>query len=486
MLAFMLACSPDSRPPEALPPLPPKVEKSAPTRGEAQPVRELTLALTGEVRGEIEPCGCPTVPYGGFARRARLYEELRRLRQPLFAADAGQMLLKGEVGADPVDRGVRARTVLDLAQKAGLDAWVASRVDGLADGGALLREGGALAANWEGWPVARTVERGGLRVQFFGVADTPPPGTAAREPVEAIRAAMEPGHDAYVLLSGAGPEATRELAERLPDLGLAVSLKGERADPPLRTAGAPVVEVPDRGRYVSLVRVALGSTPRAWTLDEAGLLDRLADARQTLLRNPRRRDAAWPQVKKLRDELGEAAAGLNLFTVEDRPLGSDLDGSSAVDASIRDFKARTLRTAAEAVAAAPAGPRQGGAASCNSCHSTRFAQWIVDPHARALDPLVKDKKEGDTECVACHTTGFGKAGGFADLDDVRQWGGVQCEACHGPMGGHPSDGSVRSAKIDEGTCVACHDQANSPQFDYATWLPRTSCVVASKLEPQKR
>ena len=38
-------------------------------RGPERDRRDLTLALVGEVRGELEPCGCPTLPYGGFERR---------------------------------------------------------------------------------------------------------------------------------------------------------------------------------------------------------------------------------------------------------------------------------------------------------------------------------------------------------------------------------------------------------------------------------
>ena len=52
------------------------------------------ITLVGEVRGEIEPCGCPTLAYGGFARRAQFMETLPD-RLPTFQLDAGELLLKG-------------------------------------------------------------------------------------------------------------------------------------------------------------------------------------------------------------------------------------------------------------------------------------------------------------------------------------------------------------------------------------------------------
>ena len=40
-------------------------------------VKHFTISLVGEVRGELEPCGCPTLPYGGFPRRAKALKEIR-------------------------------------------------------------------------------------------------------------------------------------------------------------------------------------------------------------------------------------------------------------------------------------------------------------------------------------------------------------------------------------------------------------------------
>ena len=51
-----------------LPELPPVVNTVVAPRppGPIVPARRVTLVLTGEVRGELEPCGCPTLPFGGL------------------------------------------------------------------------------------------------------------------------------------------------------------------------------------------------------------------------------------------------------------------------------------------------------------------------------------------------------------------------------------------------------------------------------------
>lgn len=46
-----------------------------------------------------------------------------------------------------------------------------------------------------------------------------------------------------------------------------------------------------------------------------------------------------------------------------------------------------------------------------------------------LDPQ-KDYTK-DSECLPCHTTGYGQPGGFVDFEKTPERLGVSCEACHG-------------------------------------------------------
>ena len=86
---------------------------------------------------------------------------------------------------------------------------------------------------------------------------------------------------------------------------------------------------------------------------------------------------------------------------------------------------------------------------------------------------------GDATCLACHTTGYGKPGGFVDMATTPDMAGVGCEVCHGPGGTylqkeHMSLQNKEYKKtalvavglvgqITKEQCTACHN-AKSPFF----------------------
>ena len=81
---------------EDLPALPEAIKPKKIPRSVEQEPKNLTLAVVGEVRGELEPCGCPTLPFGGFERRDTLLKNLKEEGPgPVFHVDAGDMLIKG-------------------------------------------------------------------------------------------------------------------------------------------------------------------------------------------------------------------------------------------------------------------------------------------------------------------------------------------------------------------------------------------------------
>ena len=84
---------------------------------------------------------------------------------------------------------------------------------------------------------------------------------------------------------------------------------------------------------------------------------------------------------------------------------------------------------------------------CAKCHHVQYISWEKQPHAKAFESLkpgkrievkraanlnhMKDYTE-DGECLKCHTTGYGKPGGFVSLKKTPSMTNVQCESCHGP------------------------------------------------------
>lgn len=478
-LALLLACSPDPGPAStaALPALPPKIESSGPPRGEPRPVRELVVAFTGEVRGEVEPCGCPTTPYGGFARRERLLEGYRREgAPPLFVLDAGEMLVKALPGRAKEEAVDRAQATLRMALATGLDAWAPSPADLRVLGAGPLVAARALAANWgPDFVGGRVVERDGVRLGVVGLA-APAPGVDDVDAVAAVRGAMRGEADTWVVVSNAAAAVNVAVAEQVEGLGAVLSTSGDRYEPPRQTAGAPVFETPDRGRHVSVVHLFLGSVASPWQPVESGVWKDVAMARERGAERGTDEGEGPGPARRERDRLLEATAGRNVAFLSMRPLSPDLDGDSPITPLVEAFHRTRLVTAASGVAE-PTGSPFGTSAACASCHKDRIASWGFDDHARAWESLEARKSAGNPECVGCHATGFGEPGGFANLEPraVEAYKAVQCEACHGPMRAHANQDGSRGRPVTEATCLGCHDEANSPDFDYASYLRRISC-----------
>jgi hypothetical protein len=482
-----------SSPSAELPALPPRAERASlgPPAAE-RPLREAIVAFTAEVRGEIEPCGCPTVPYGGFARRSRLLESVRAQGLPVFVVDAGEMLVKGLSGADAGDRPARARAVLDLARATGLDAWAPAPVDLVPGGLALFSGSPAFSANWRtagdapALPGSTIVTRDGFRLGIVGLSATPrgkDSGISSVDPVDAVRDAMKGDADAWIVLSNASDADALRVAEGVPGLGAVLSVRGSSHDPPRVTKGAPILETPDRGRYVTLLRLSLGASPGPLSVVEDGPWKDAAQIRSLLPSQPTdaARAATTKRLDAAEEKLAAATAGHDVVYLEDRPLGSDLDGESDLDARIAAFQANTRAAATERAATKPEVAGYATASACLRCHDDFFAAWSETPHARAHEALITRGKATDPECVSCHTTGYGRPGGFSDLtaSALRTWKGVQCESCHGPLAGHP-DASVQPKPVSAATCTSCHDEANSPGFDYEKYLAKVSCVALAK------
>ncbi len=126
-----------------------------------------------------------------------------------------------------------------------------------------------------------------------------------------------------------------------------------------------------------------------------------------------------------------------------------------------------------------------GVKKCKMCHIKQYKSWAETPMAKAMDSLkpgesadaktkagLDPKKDytTDEKCLACHSTGYGKAGGYSGPDDVAL-AGVSCEACHGPGSLYKKTMKNKAYKMDdvmaaglvhpnEEVCKTCHNADN--------------------------
>jgi peroxiredoxin len=128
----------------------------------------------------------------------------------------------------------------------------------------------------------------------------------------------------------------------------------------------------------------------------------------------------------------------------------------------------------------PTGAAYVGSESCAGCHAAEFATWSKSLHARSVESLAQKGSDTDASCLECHTTAFGRKGGFpktgraSEHTDLAR---VGCESCHGPGGDHVAEDPVKIGSIVSlgdkcdscvilQICGSCHDDVNDPGFEF--------------------
>jgi len=182
-------------------------------------------------------------------------------------------------------------------------------------------------------------------------------------------------------------------------------------------------------------------------------------------------------------------------------------GRSSAEAGVHPLAEVAVATGT-AVIGQTAGAEYIGSTKCKKCHLPQHKDWEKTRHGTALETLKAGNKAEektkhkldpakdytkDATCVACHTVGLGKPGGYQIPADeeaakkVKHLEGVGCEMCHGPASKYNEIHeeimkSKRKYKVDElyatgmlksekAVCLTCHNEKSptvdaSVPFDY--------------------
>lgn len=109
-----------------------------------------------------------------------------------------------------------------------------------------------------------------------------------------------------------------------------------------------------------------------------------------------------------------------------------------------------------------------GADFCKSCHWYEYAEWQKKKHAHAFTTLENEGHDYDPECVGCHTVGYAFEEGFRTPEETPHLKHVGCEVCHGPSAEHVMKPDLPyGKKPDEAICLTCHQRNRSPHFDFS-------------------
>ncbi len=425
----------------------------------------VTILLTGDSRGYLEPCGCRRDQAGGLPVRATLVRRLTDRDPVLF--DVGNItsggrtyelmklsyLLKGmrSLGYDAVNIGT-TDAGLDVAS---LKTEVSEESLPFVSANVFDKRAGTPIA-----PLSRIVISGGLRIGVTGVVGNADladasfgPGVDVKPPVEALApviADLAGKCDYVVVLCWSNQDTINLIATRYPEINAIFGGDVPQSSDTAQTINRAInFNVVDQGKVIGQVDLQRTSTGYSVT-NSAGIKVSTTGIPGSLDMI----DLIRHYKDELRDRRYELASAEGMETIQSQTSAAD---------------------------------RYVGAQACMSCHEQAYDVCLQSKHMAAFATLISKNSEYDPECLRCHTVGYGLYSGFVDLQTTPQLKNVQCENCHGRGEQHillmqksmlahrtipatNSSGGLRA--VTPASCIKCHDKDNSENFSYATFWPK--------------
>jgi hypothetical protein len=114
-----------------------------------------------------------------------------------------------------------------------------------------------------------------------------------------------------------------------------------------------------------------------------------------------------------------------------------------------------------------------GSEMCRSCHEAQYDRFKTYAKKAQSYSHIMTLKKGLTEaefrqCLECHTTGYGKPGGFRSEQETPRLKDAGCEVCHGPGSIHvqSQDPKDMKTKLSTKDCEVCHNADRVEAFKY--------------------
>lgn len=118
-------------------------------------------------------------------------------------------------------------------------------------------------------------------------------------------------------------------------------------------------------------------------------------------------------------------------------------------------------------------PKYVGSEACKNCHEAEYKSFIsyakkatsYNSIERIKDRLTEEELKG---CYLCHTTGYGKPGGFISVEKTPHLKNAGCEVCHGPGELHVKTQNKDHIKnqLTIKDCEVCHTEERVRAFRY--------------------
>ena len=114
-----------------------------------------------------------------------------------------------------------------------------------------------------------------------------------------------------------------------------------------------------------------------------------------------------------------------------------------------------------------------GSEACKPCHQKEYKSFTKYAKKSISFESIQRVKKGLTEeeikkCYFCHTTGYGKLGGFVSIEETPHLKNAGCEVCHGPGEIHVRTQRAQDTKtnLTMKDCEECHISERVKAFRY--------------------
>lgn len=411
--------------------------------GAASATVTTTLVYSGNLDGELEPCGCSEGgDLGGIMRRATLIDRLRTEQPGLIAISSGGLL----ANASPRDR-LKSEFILKGFASLGYDA-VGVQWRDLTYGSEFLETGALpwVSSNWgrdDQFKPVRIIERPGMSWAYFSWLD--------------------PNNSPFKQMAGQHQGVVEDVAPTRQ------ALRKARQD-----------------GYMTILATT-------WTLKKVQAVFDLADVDVLLIK------AAYevygePQQVGRTLVLQPGSRGMRLgridLDIEDRqitgwsheaiPMPPEIPDAPALVGWYAEYneqvKAAYLASVEEKKRHQEGAGPYAGSTSCQDCHGDEYEKWSRSKHAHAFERLEEVNKAFDPDCIVCHTVGFEQPGGFVDTLLTPGLMNVQCESCHGAGRAHAESGGQaglgHAGWSRPQVCGQCHTHDHSPDFNLERYWPQ--------------
>jgi len=429
----------------------------------------VTLMVTGNQHGYLEPCGCTGLDNqkGGVARRFTFIDQIRDRGWEVIPVDAGNQVRRfGRQAEIKFQRTAEALRRMKYESvgfgsddvRLGVGELISVAASETSDE-ALYVSANVVLLDPSLMPQFKVVDRGGMKVGMTSVLDPTtldsplgdevvlePPVAAAKKALESMNAESPD----YKVLTFFGKEkAAEELVRKVPGFDVVV-VAGGYGEPTyqmqsIENSETKLIVTGDKAMYVGMIGLYKDAPAK---YSRVAMTHALEDSQA---------------MRKLMSDYQLQLRDLGLEKLGLRPIPT------------------------------PSGKSYIGSEACGKCHTTAYEIWKETPHAHATESLIHPGERGDVprhfdpECISCHVTGWNPQGfypyesGYLSLEATPHLTASGCENCHGPGAAHAAaeeaGSNVSESKRTElrdgmrltydnarAKCMECHDLDNSPDF----------------------